>query len=408
MKNSGIEWIGNIPDDWCTKKIGGLYAERNTKVSDKDYPPLSVTMKGIVPQLETAAKTDNGDNRKLVKIGDFAINSRSDRRGSCGISSYDGSVSLINTVLMPNANIVPEYFGWVFKSSMFSDEFYKWGHGIVDDLWTTNWNDMKHIMVPFPPISVQHSIAETLNSKCFAINSISTTIEAEIKTLNKYKRSLICECVTKGLDKNAKTVLSDVYYLGEVNAEWMRSQIGYVCTKMNRSFDHSDTALICSNSGTVCPRSDDMVGKMVSEDNAMQGIHAGDIAIHGMDTWHGAIALSKLNGKITRVVHVCESSQDSRFIVYWLQHLAYQGVYKLIANGVRGNTSDFRSWDFAKRIYIYLPSMADQKKISDYLDNKCQKIDLLIKKKQHQLELLADYRKSLIYEYVTGKKEVKA
>ena len=98
-KDSGIPWIGMIPSDWSSDLIGNLYTLRNEKVSDKDYPPLSVGKMGVVPQLETAAKTDDGDNRKLVRVGDFAINSRSDRRGSCGISNYDGSVSLINTSL---------------------------------------------------------------------------------------------------------------------------------------------------------------------------------------------------------------------------------------------------------------------------------------------------------------------
>ena len=96
MKPSGIEWIGDIPDDWEVTKIGQLYLERNEKVSDREYEALSVTKHGILKQLESAAKTDNGDNRKLVKSGDFVINSRSDRRGSCGISKFDGSVSLIN------------------------------------------------------------------------------------------------------------------------------------------------------------------------------------------------------------------------------------------------------------------------------------------------------------------------
>ena len=93
MKNSGIEWIGDIPQDWEVSKIGQLYEERRTKVSDTVYPPLSVTMQGILPQLENAAKSDAHDDRKLVLKGDFAINSRSDRRGSCGISNFDGSVS---------------------------------------------------------------------------------------------------------------------------------------------------------------------------------------------------------------------------------------------------------------------------------------------------------------------------
>ena len=149
-KDSGITWIGRIPQDWNTTKLGSLYTQRNEKVSDKDYAPLSVTMQGILPQLETAAKTDDGDNRKLVKKGDFAINSRSDRRGSCGISPYDGSVSLINTILKPRGEMNPNFYNWLFHTSPFADEFYKWGHGIVDDLWTTRWQEMKNISVVIP------------------------------------------------------------------------------------------------------------------------------------------------------------------------------------------------------------------------------------------------------------------
>src|SRR5574344_2039417 len=140
-KDSGITWIGRIPQDWNTTKLGSLYTQRNEKVSDKDYAPLSVTMQGILPQLETAAKTDDGDNRKRVCKGDFAINSRSDRRGACGISSYEGSVSLINTILSPRESMDPGYYNWLFHTASFADEYYKWGHGIVDDLWTTRWSE---------------------------------------------------------------------------------------------------------------------------------------------------------------------------------------------------------------------------------------------------------------------------
>ena len=146
-KDSGFEWIGIIPTEWGLSKIGQVYRLRNTKVSDTDYPPLSVTNKGIVPQLDTAAKTNAHDDRKLVKKGDFAINSRSDRRGSCGISDYDGSVSLINTILAPLNEMNPGYYDWLFHTVQFGDEFYKFGHGIVDDLWTTGWQEMKKITI---------------------------------------------------------------------------------------------------------------------------------------------------------------------------------------------------------------------------------------------------------------------
>lgn len=196
MKDSGIPWVGKTPEYWKVGRIGGLYELRNQKVSDKDFMPLSVTMKGILPQLETAAKTNDGDNRKLVRVGDFAINSRSDRRGSCGISDYDGSVSLINTILKPRNRMNAKYYNWLFHTPMFADEFYKWGHGIVDDLWTTNWSEMKRISIPLPPLDEQQEIAEYLDNKCAEIERIIADKKLQIETLDGYKKSLIYEYVT--------------------------------------------------------------------------------------------------------------------------------------------------------------------------------------------------------------------
>lgn len=196
MKDSGIPWVGKTPEYWKVGRIGGLYELRNQKVSDKDFMPLSVTMKGILPQLETAAKTNDGDNRKLVRMGDFAINSRSDRRGSCGISDYDGSVSLINTILKPRNRMNAKYYNWLFHTPMFADEFYKWGHGIVDDLWTTNWSEMKRISIPLPPLDEQQEIADYLDNKCAEIEQIIADKKSQIETLDNYKKSLIFEYVT--------------------------------------------------------------------------------------------------------------------------------------------------------------------------------------------------------------------
>nr|MCR5679325.1 restriction endonuclease subunit S [Prevotella sp.] len=228
MKDSGIEWIGKIPETWEVTKLNTLYTQRNEKVSDRDYPPLSVTMKGILPQLETAAKTDNGDDRKLVCIGDFAINSRSDRRGSCGISPYEGSVSLINTILKPRGEMNPNYYNWLFHSSMFSDEFYKWGHGIVDDLWTTRWQEMRNITVPSPTLEVQQHIADYLDEKCGEIDSLIALQEQMIEKLKAYKQSVITEAVTKGLDTNAKLVPSGIDWIGEIPEGWKVTPLKWI------------------------------------------------------------------------------------------------------------------------------------------------------------------------------------
>lgn len=191
-----IEWIGEIPEDWEVKHIGQIYVERRQKVNDRDYPPLSVTMKGIVPQLETAAKSDAHDDRKLVCKGDFAINSRSDRRGSCGISPCDGSISLINTVLIPLGKMNPDFYNWLFHTPIFADEFYKNGHGIVDDLWTTSWQEMKKIAIQIPPMKEQKQIADYLDTKCSKIDSIIASKKHQLETLEEYKKSLIFEYVT--------------------------------------------------------------------------------------------------------------------------------------------------------------------------------------------------------------------
>jgi type I restriction enzyme S subunit len=196
MKDSGVEWIGEIPEHWGIAKIASLYSLRNDRVSDKEYPPLSVTMHGILPQLGTAAKTDDGDNRRLVRIGDFVINSRSDRRGSCGISPYDGSVSLINTAMTPRRKMNAGYFNWLFHTSQFADEFYKWGHGIVDDLWTTRWQEMKKILVPVPQLPDQEHIRAYLDSTCADIDAMISEKQSTIADLESYKKSLIYEVVT--------------------------------------------------------------------------------------------------------------------------------------------------------------------------------------------------------------------
>ena len=131
-------------------------------------------------------------------VNDFVINSRSDRRGSCGISVYEGSVSLINTVLMPNEEIKMnnQYYDWLFHTTNFSDEFYKWGHGIVDDLWTTGWQEMRKIVVTYPPLSEQNKIAAFLDDKCSHLDAVIAKKQQQVSILADYKKSLIYEYVT--------------------------------------------------------------------------------------------------------------------------------------------------------------------------------------------------------------------
>lgn len=170
VMNTNVTWIPQIPAHWKLQKINALFTERKKKVSDKDYKPLSVTKKGILPQLAHAAKSNDSDNRKLVKAGDFVINSRSDRKGSCGVSKLDGSVSLINIVLTPRNELNSEYIHYLLRNYRFSEEYYRNGRGIVADLWTTRYSEMRTILIPVPPRAEQEQIVRFLDWKISEIN----------------------------------------------------------------------------------------------------------------------------------------------------------------------------------------------------------------------------------------------
>ena len=217
---SPTAWLGELPSHWQCKKIDSLFSERKTKVSDTEYPPLSVAKIGVVPQLETAVKTDAGDNRKLVCAGDFVINSRSDRKGSCGVSEFDGSVSLINIVLTPRSQWNGKYVHYLLRSQPFSEEYYRNGRGIVADLWTTRYSEMKSILLPVPPREEQDQIVRFLDWKVSAVNRLINTKRREIKALNAMKHSVVSSSVTRGLNPAAAMKYSGVKWLGDIPAHW--------------------------------------------------------------------------------------------------------------------------------------------------------------------------------------------
>jgi type I restriction enzyme S subunit len=228
-KNSKLDWLGDIPSHWDLVKLGACFKERNEKVSDKDFAALSVTKNGILPQMEHVAKTDAGDNRKKVCIGDFVINSRSDRKGSSGTSDYDGSVSLISIILEPRL-YEPRFAHHLLRSYNFQEEFYKYGKGIVADLWSTRYSDMKNIFVPLMPVDEQKVIATFLDRETQRIDSLIEEKQTFIKLLKEKRQALISHVVTKGLNPNVEMQDSGIEWIGQVPKHWDVVQIRRVGT----------------------------------------------------------------------------------------------------------------------------------------------------------------------------------
>ena len=397
MKDSGVEWIGEIPEAWELSKIGSLYSLRSEKVSDKDYQPLSVTMKGIVPQLESAAKSDDSDNRKLVKIGDFAINSRSDRRGSCGISRYEGSVSLINTVITPRNNISSGYYDWLFHSVSFADEFYRWGHGIVDDLWTTRWQEMKRIYIPFPPLAEQTAIAEYLDDKCAKIDSIITANERIIAKLKEYKASLITETVTKGLNPDVKmkyiAVINPECKIPNISPDDNVSFVPMECVRNNKRFPKNAPVKQNNSSYSTFNNGDIALAKVTP------CFQNGNICV--MENLTNGFAFGSSELFNIRPTHIY-----TKFLLYYLM------TNKFISGGIANMTGvaglQRVSINYLRNVRLPYPSLDKQTTIAAYLDDKCSKIDNNISLRESLISKLTDYKKSLIYEVVTGKKEIES
>lgn len=192
-KTVDLPWLKEVPEHWEVKNVNSLFDERREKVSDKEYPPLSVTKNGILPQLENVAKSMATDNRKKVLKGDFVINSRSDRKGSSGLSSYDGSVSLISTVITPRIGY-GIYWHYLLKSNDFIEEYYRNGKGIVADLWSTNFQSMKSILLPVPPKEEQEQIANFLDWKISEIDRLIEKRKDKLLELDKTKQLVLDDC----------------------------------------------------------------------------------------------------------------------------------------------------------------------------------------------------------------------
>lgn len=412
MKESGIEWIGEIPEKWGIESIGRHFENRNEKVSDYDYAPLSVTKSGVVPQLDEVAKSNAHEDRKLVRRGDFVINSRSDRKQSCGLSAYDGSVSLINLVLVPHGEIDSSYSSYLFNNYGFAEEFYRWGTGIVADLWSTKWDLMRRINVPVPPHAEQKKIADFLDGKCAEIDELVQTEEKMIEELKAYKQSVITEAVTKGLDPTALMKDSGIEWIGEIPITWdvrRAKQLFATLSGNGLSTDlQVDDGIPFYKAGDIstCDKflevAKSCVESNIAEERNFNIIPATSIVFAKIGE------AMKKNSRAITTIECCIDNNcqalipkrvDCIFAYYlmlcidmrWFDNagtLPCVSVYKLMQSSMP------------------YPHPDEQKQIADYLDEKCAKIDEIIALRTEQINQLKEYKKSLIYEYVTGKKEV--
>lgn len=409
-KDSGVKWLGEIPSHWEVKRLASFFTERRVKVSDKEYEPLSVTKQGIFPQLDNVAKTNDGDNRKLVKEGDFVINSRSDRKGSSGVADRDGSVSLINIVLKPRKTILAKYSNYLLKSYKFIEEYYRNGRGIVADLWTTRFDEMKMIKLVIPTLDEQEAIATYLDEATLKIDAAIAQQQRMIELLNERKQIIINDAVTKGLDPNVKMKDSGVEWIGEIPEHWEVKRGKYIFKIINELSETGEEDLLSVSDKTgVTPRSMKNVTMFMSESLVgYKRCFIGDICSNIMWMWHGAIGVTKYEGVISPSYGVYRQIKKvftDNFLDMLLRLPRLVKLYSVLSTGLTESRLRLYPTDFLN-ICFFIPPIDEQQRIQDYIYLRCKPLDKEIKRLNDLIILLQERKQIIINDVVTGKVKV--
>ena len=257
-----------------------------------------------------------------------------------------------------------------------------------------------------PQLSEQKVIANFLDSKCSEIDAISADIQKEIETLEQYKRSVITEAVTKGLNPDVEMKDSGVPWIGKMPANWTCIKGKYILKYMQKPVKPDDGVITCFRDGEVTLRSNRREDgfTMADKEIGYQGIDVGDLVVHGMDGFAGAIGISDSRGKASPVLNVLDSRQNKKYIMYYLRSMAYGDIFAALATGIRVRSCDLR-WNKLSVLLYPVPPLEEQAEIVQYIEDTLNKVNGVISEKKQQLTVIDSYKKSLIYEYVTGKKE---
>lgn len=413
MKDSGIEWIGKIPQNWLTSKIK-FYLYRREPRNPGNMPVLSVYRDyGVVPK---DSRNDNHNvtsydtsNYKYVTIGDLVINKMKAWQGSLAVSAYTGIVSPAYYVYhFKNTSLNRKYFHYLIRNC-YKDEFKRLSTGIRDGQWDLQSYDFENTTILIPPLKEQQLIIEFLDKKCGQIDKLLVRINDEIERLKVYRNSLIIRTVTKGLDLNVSMKDSGIDWVGKIPKQWLTSKIKfYLYRNEPRNPGNVQVLSVYREYGVVPKDSRDDNHNVTSSDTSnYKYVTKGDLVINKMKAWQGSLAVSEYTGVVSPayyVYHFKNAALDKKYFHYLIRN-CYRDEFRRLSTGIRDGQWDLQAYDF-ENISILVPPLKEQQQITNFLDKKCKYISNLIAEKRKQLNLLKEYKNSLIYEYVTGKKQV--
>lgn len=432
MKDSGIEWIGDIPKVWKLKRLKALLVERKEKNDPvQTHFILSLGANyGVIPYSQkegggNKAKEDVSSYR-LAYPGDIVMNSMNIISGSVGLSKYFGCVSPVYYMFYPrNRNSKTEYYHYLFQTKVFQHSLLGLGNGILmKESGNGTFNTVRMripveklnaLMLPFPPLNEQERIVVFLDSECAEIDAVLEKTRASIDEYKKLKQAVITQAVTKGIRGDRPMKDSGESFLHKVPVGWTNSKIKY-CAIFSSSCNtsHLTEDSIVTFTPMECIKNGYFENREVvfaSTNSSYTQYQEGDIVFAKVTPCfeNGNIAImqglsSEFGFGSSELFVLRPKSINTKFLFYYLQN----DIFKQYACATMTGTGGLKrvSPSFVRNFPIFLPSDSEQADIAEYLDYKCKEIDLLISKKQQYLTEIENYKKSLIYEYVTGKKEV--
>lgn len=413
MKDSGVEWIGEIPCDWKLERSQWHLEEVNISNNPiQTNNVLSLTNKlGVVPYEEKGNQgnksKENVYEYKLAYPNTIVANSMNILIGSVGLCDYFGCVSPVYYVFRAKKYNNIKFLNYVFQTVGFQRELRKYANGILEIRLRVSSSDILKRFIPFPSEIEQQRIAEFLDRECGKIDGLKADIQTQIDTLEQYKRSVITEAVIHGLNPSAPMKDSGIPWVGQFPTHWTKKKGKYILRYMSKPVKQDDGVITCFRDGEVTLRSNRREDgfTMADKEIGYQGVDVGDLVVHGMDGFAGAIGISDSRGKASPVLNVLNTKQNKKYIMYYLRSMAYGEVFTALSTGIRVRSCDLR-WNKLAELLYPLPPIDEQNNIVNYIDEQIARTNEIIADKKSQIETLDGYKKSLIYEYVTGKKEV--
>lgn len=411
MKDSGISWVGEIPKEWSVWRNKYIFKiTKDIVLPSKSYQLLSLTTTGIKEKDENdngGKVPENYDGYQIVKENDLVM-CLFDLDCSAvfsGLSPYNGMISPAYKVLKVKKRIANEQYYRYWFNYVGSKRFYKQYSKSLR--FTLNADEFNRLFSLLPPLAEQQRIAEFLDRECGKIDGLKADIQAQIDTLEQYKRSVITEAVTHGLNPSAPMKDSGIPWVGQFPTHWTKKKGKYILRYMSKPVKQDDGVITCFRDGEVTLRSNRREDgfTMADKEIGYQGVDVGDLVVHGMDGFAGAIGISDSRGKASPVLNVLNTKQNKKYIMYYLRSMAYGEVFTALSTGIRVRSCDLR-WNKLAELLYPLPPIDEQNNIVNHIDNQIARTNEIIADKKSQIETLDGYKKSLIYEYVTGKKEV--